>query len=628
MVWDEKRMTEKRVEPKFNAVQKQAVEHNKGPMMVLAGPGAGKTLVITYRTKTLIEKYGVEPGKILVITFTKAAAEEMKARFQKIMDGKYMPVRFGTFHAVFFSILKHAYHYTAANIIRESEKKRILQEIVANLELEIEDINEFAQDMENEISLVKGEMLSLEHYFPINCAKDVFQKIYVGYNKELQKRRRIDFDDMLVYCYELLTQRPDILKMWQRQFQYILIDEFQDINKVQYDIIQLLAKPENNLFIVGDDDQSIYQFRGAKPEIMLQFEQVYPDAKRVLLDVNYRSTGCIVQTASMVIAQNKKRFPKNIRTENERGREVAIREFEDLKQQNEKIIEKVREYQKQGKALSQIAVLFRTNTQPRALIGKFMEYNIPFSVKEKIPNIYEHWIAKDMIAYIKLAQGKRERSLFLQVSNRPKRYLSRQIFDTQEVSFDRLHTFFADKRWMQERLDQFEEDLFAMERMTPYAAINFIRKGIGYDNFLDEYAQYRHIKVEELYEIANELQDLAKPFKTYVEWFAHMEQYALELEKQVKKKQDTQEDAVAFVTMHGSKGLEYDTVFIVDVNEGIIPHQKAVLEEDIEEERRMFYVAMTRAKKKLYIYFAKERFSKELTMSRFVSELLGDSEIE
>lgn len=621
-------MSEMKSMPKFNKAQKQAVEHNKGPMMVLAGPGAGKTLVITYRTKTLIEKYGVEPGKILVITFTKAAAEEMKVRFQNIMDGKYVPVRFGTFHAVFFSILKHAYHYTASNIIRESERKRILLEIVENMELDIEDLNEFIQDMENEISLVKGEMLSLEHYFPMNCAKDIFQKVYTRYNQALQRRKLIDFDDMLVYCYELLTQRPDILKMWQQQFQYILIDEFQDINKVQYDIIRLLARPNNNLFIVGDDDQSIYRFRGAKPEIMLQFEEVYPSAKKVLLDVNYRSTACIVETASMVIAHNKTRFPKNIRTDNERGQEVAIREFEDLKQQNEKIIEKVREYQKQGMPLSQIAVLFRTNMQPRALIGKFMEYNIPFCVREQIPNIYEHWIAKDIIAYIKLAQGKRDRSLFLKVANRPKRYLSRQIFDTQEISFERLRLFFEDKKWMQERLEQFEDDLSALSHMTPYAAINYIRKAIGYDEFLEEYAQFRHIKVEELYEILDELSDLAKPFQNYKEWFENMEQYALELEKQVKKKKDVQqEDAVAFVTMHGSKGLEYDIVFIVDVNEGIIPHQKAVLEEDIEEERRMFYVAMTRAKKELYIYFAKERFSKEFTMSRFLAELLDNTDI-
>lgn len=608
--------------PKFNEAQTQAVEHNKGPMMVLAGPGSGKTLVITHRTKNLIEKYKVNPNKILVITFTKAAAQEMKERFGKLMGNQYVPVRFGTFHAVFFSILKHAYNYTANNIIRDSEKKKILQDIVNHLDLDLEDVNEFVSDMESEISLVKGEMISLDHYFPVNCAKDVFQKIYQKYNESLQRRNLIDFDDMLVYCYELLSQRPDILSLWQQQFSYILIDEFQDINKVQYDIIKMLAQPEDNLFIVGDDDQSIYRFRGAKPDIMLQFEKVYPNAKKVFLDINYRSTKCIVETAAMVIRNNKKRFPKNIRTNNQRGTEVAIREFENVKRENEKVVELIREYQAKGVPLSQIAVLFRTNTQPRSLVSKFMEYNLPFQMKEQIPNIYEHWIAKNIIAYIQLAMGSRERGLFLQIANRPKRYLSRQVFDTQEVSFERLHTFYSDKKWMQERLEQFEYDLKALSKMSPYAAISYIRKAIDYDSYLTEYAEYKHIKVDDLYEILDELMELAKPFSNYKEWFSHIEDYARELEEQSSKKREKDPDAVNFITMHGSKGLEYDIVFILDANEGVVPHQKAVLEEDLEEERRMFYVAMTRAKKELFIFFAKERLSKEVTMSRFVAEII------
>ena len=618
----EENKTNKKKEPSFNKAQREAVYHHKGPMMVLAGPGSGKTMVITHRTKTLIETYQVDPSKILVITFTKAAAEEMKARFQRLMGGKYYPVRFGTFHAVFFSILKHAYGYTAANIIRDSEKKKILQDIIEHMDLDYEDTNEFIQDIESEISLVKGEMISLEHYFPMNCAKDVFQKIFEQYNQALQRKQWIDFDDMLVYCYELFAARKDILQMWQRQFQYILVDEFQDINKVQYDIVRMLAKPEDNLFIVGDDDQSIYRFRGAKPEIMLQFQQVYPNAKQVLLDVNYRSTECIVETAGMVIEKNKMRFPKKIGTINERGEEVSLREFETAKQQNEKVIELVREYEKKGVPLSEIAILFRTNVQPRALITKFMEYNIPFCMREQIPNIYDHWIAKNIMAYFKLAMGVRDRGVFLQVANRPKRYLSRQVFDTQEVSFERLRTFYDDKRWMVERLDKFEYDLKVLKKMTPFAAINYIRNGIEYDNYLREYADYRRIKVEELYEILDELLDMAKPFQTYQEWFQHVEQYGKELEEQKYKKQEEKEDAVVFMTMHGSKGLEYEVVIIIDVNEGIIPHQKAVLDEDLEEERRMFYVAMTRAKKNLYIYFSKDRFNKEMTMSRFVAELL------
>ena len=615
-------MSEMKSMPKFNKAQKQAVEHNKGPMMVLAGPGAGKTLVITYRTKTLIEKYGVEPGKILVITFTKAAAEEMKVRFQNIMDGKYVPVRFGTFHAVFFSILKHAYHYTASNIIRESEKKRILLEIVENMELDIEDLNEFIQDMENEISLVKGEMLSLEHYFPMNCAKDIFQKVYTRYNQALQRRKLIDFDDMLVYCYELLTQRPDILKMWQQQFQYILIDEFQDINKVQYDIIRLLARPNNNLFIVGDDDQSIYRFRGAKPEIMLQFEEVYPSAKKVLLDVNYRSTACIVETASMVIAHNKTRFPKNIRTDNERGQEVAIREFEDLKQQNEKIIEKVREYQKQGMPLSQIAVLFRTNMQPRALIGKFMEYNIPFRTRDNIPNIYEHWIAKDMESYLRIAHGSRRRADFLQIMNRPNRYIGRDSLEEDTVAFDVWADYYdkMEQSWIARRIDRLYHDCKMLAGMKPFAAVNYIRKGIGYDDYIKEYADQRGMNEEELLDILEQLTDMTKEFDSFDDWQKQKEKYLKELQRAMEK-QRTKGEGVVLSTLHSSKGLEYDVVFLIDVNEKIMPYKKAVLDADLEEERRMFYVGMTRAKKQLYLFSVELLNNHSAEPSRFLKEL-------
>lgn len=266
-------------------------------------------------------------------------------------------------------------------------------------------------------------------------------------------------------------------------------------------------------------------------------------------------------------------------------------------------MELIQEYQKEGISLSQIAVLFRTNTQPRSLVSKFMEYNLPFQMKEQIPNIYEHWIAKNVMAYIRLAMGARDRGLFLQIANRPKRYLSRQVFDTQEVSFERLHVFYSDKKWIKERLEKFEYDLVTLSKMSPYAAINYIRKAIDYDSYLTEYAEFKHIKVDDLFEILDELLELAKPFSNYKEWFLHIEDYARELEEQSVKKQEKNIDAVNFVTMHGSKGLEYDIVFIVDANEGVVPHQKAVLEEDLEEERRMFYVAMTRAKERTFYLF-------------------------
>ena len=606
-----------------NQSQLNAINHDKGPMLVLAGPGSGKTLVITRRTEQLINRYGINPQNILVITFTRAAAEEMKERFLRLTGDKGQGVNFGTFHAVFFTILKYAYHYSAANIIKEEQKNRIFREIIEHLDYEIEDEKEFISGITSEISLVKGERMDLEHYYSINCSEEIFKKIYLDYENRLRKENLIDFDDMLVLCYELLKERADILSLWQNKFKYILIDEFQDINKVQYDIIKLLALPENNLFIVGDDDQSIYRFRGAKPEIMLNFEKDYPQGKRVLLDINYRSTEKIVACRASLVKNNTKRFPKNIHARNQGGQDVIIKSFKELKEQNSMVVAGILQYYKAGIPFSDMAILFRTNTQPRALIDKLMEYNVPFQMKDMIPNLYDHWIAVNIITYIKLAAGNRDRALFLQIANRPKRYLSRECFGEPQVDFVRLREFYKDKDWMAERVNRLEYDLELMKNMSPYAAINYIRKGIGYEDYLTEYAAFRRIKAEELFDTLNELQDSAREYSTFEDWFRHISEYQEELKKQAQnQKQDR--NSVALVTMHSSKGLEYKAVFIVDANEGITPHRKAMLEADLEEERRLFYVAVTRAKEYLHIYSVKERYNKELACSRFVGELLLD----
>ena len=258
----------------------------------------------------------------------------------------------------------------------------------------------------------------------------------------LRAANKIDFDDMLLLCYELLTQRPDILAMWQRFYEYILIDEFQDINRVQYDIIRLLALPQNNLFIVGDDDQSIYRFRGAKPEIMLNFPNDYPECERVLLDINYRSAADIVEAAGRLISANTKRFPKKILSVHARENAVRVIEFADVKAQNEAIVRELLSYHENGGQYRDVAVLYRTNTQPGALAEKLMEYNIPFSMKDSLPNIYEHWLAKNILAYIRLALGENDRALYFQIMNRPKRYLSREAFKDAKVDLRKVKQYY------------------------------------------------------------------------------------------------------------------------------------------------------------------------------------------
>ena len=646
----------------FNQAQMTALEHRDGPMMVLAGPGSGKTTVITHRIKRLLEA-GVDPSGILVITFTKAAATEMKERFlrlareedekrkqaeqraggsrtgaEKTFFGTADPgprrreacgtsleaagsrVSFGTFHSVFYHILKWAYRFPAGNVISGEEKRQYFKKFLDESEMEVEDEAEFISSIINEISYVKGERLDLKYYYSQNCPEEWFKKLYDGYDEMLKTTGKIDFDDMLVMCHELFTERKDILAAWQKKFKYILVDEFQDINLLQYQVVRMLALPENNLFIVGDDDQSIYRFRGAKPEIMLGFEKDFPGTKRVLLGTNYRSTKEIVETSLRLIEHNKVRFEKKLEPFRGSGRPVDFRVFDNPGHEMDTVAQSIRAYHDAGYQWSEIAVLFRTGANSGLMAERLMGYNIPFKLRDVIPNLYSHWIAKDLFAYMEIAAGSRKRSDFYRIMNRPNRYFSRDAFDTPIVSFDRLKSFYQDRDWMEERICDLEADLRAMAPLKPVAAVNYIRKAIGYDDYLRSYAEFRRMKPEELFETADKLAESAAEFATFAEWKEHAARYEEELKKQNQEEREETKDRVTLSTMHSAKGLEYPVVFVVDANEGIVPHHKAGLPADIEEERRLFYVALTRAKDRLHVAAVKERYHRKTDVSRFVEE--------
>ena len=598
--------------------------HNQGPMMLLAGPGSGKTTTMTKRVVSLLENYHVNPANILVVTFTKAAAREMKERFEKLcMDSgitqNYKQVTFGTFHGVFYGILRHAYRLTGKNIISEEQRFDMLRELSYRQRIEIEDEKEFFEGLVQEISEVKNSRIPLEHYYSKNCPDEVFRKIYTSYVTICRQSRLLDFDDMLLYCYDLLTQRPDILAGWQKKFQYILVDEFQDINKLQYDIVKMLAAPENNLFIVGDDDQSIYAFRGAKPEIMMNFPKDFPSVQTELLPVNYRSTGEIVEAAGKVIAWNKRRFQKKIHTDNEKGTPPLVKAFQNGKEEELYLKDCIVKAHEQGCPYEEMAVLYRTNSGARFLVETLMEYQIPFQMRDVLPNLYDHWIARNFISYMKLATGDRSRKEFLQVMNRPNRYISREVLDEPQVSFESLRWHYEEKEWMLDRIDKFEEDLNLLKNMTPYAAINYIRHGIGYEEYLRTYALFRKLKIEDMHEILDELADSAKGYQTFGEWFIHIAKYTDKLKEQARTK-ISEKKGVVISTFHSIKGLEFNQVFLMDVNEGTIPYRKAVTESNIEEERRLFYVGMTRARKELNLFYIKERHEKCMMPSRFLME--------
>ncbi len=603
--------------------QKKAIEHDRGPMLVLAGPGSGKTLVITRRTQWLIEKAGVAPGNILVVTFTRAAAGEMRSRFDRLMGGRHLPVSFGTFHAVFFTILKYAYQYKVENILMENEKYDILRDIVHRIDVEMDDEKDFLMNIAGDISRVKGDMMSLEHFYSVNCSKDVFDEIYNEYNKKLKRMRRIDYDDMLLQTWQLFKERPDILLAWQKKYRYILIDEFQDINRIQYEIIRLLAKPENNLFVVGDDDQSIYRFRGAKPEILLGFTKDYPEAKLTILNKNYRSTGAIVNRAAQLINHNEQRYKKDFKAFREKGEEVLVKAFVKPADQYLKMIREIVDlHEKRGVPWEEIAVIFRTNLQMAGLVEQLMMYNVPFVMKDSVPNIYEHWIAKDIFSYMNLAFGGNRREDYLRIINRPNRYISRAYVDEDPVNLSNLKDYYENKEWMLERIEQLEYDLYMLASMGPYPAIQYIRHSIGYDAYLKDYAAYRGIKAEDLLEVLDDLMDKSHAHSTWEEWFQAIGQYSETLKLRARQKFEENE-GIRLLTMHGAKGLEYDVVYIPDANDGMTPHKKALTASEQEEERRMFYVAMTRAKNDLRVYFTRERYGKQAEMSPFVGEFLA-----
>ena len=609
-----------------NKEQKEAIMHRDGPAMVLAGPGAGKTYVITNRVKALIDEYGVKPEQILVVTFSKAAAVEMKERFEMLTGGRRLPVRFGTFHSVFFQILRLAYHYEVKDIATPALKYRFLEETLNETGYEVDDKKEFLSDIEKEISRVKGEGIEIDCYFSSACSAEIFQKMYRGYQEKLQRHRCLDFDDMVVYTYQLLKEREDIRRRWQAQFRYLLIDEFQDINRLQYETVCMLAEPENNLFIVGDDDQSIYGFRGAKPGIMLSFPKRFPDTKQIVLGVNYRCSDEIMKAAERLIGKNNERYEKHIVANKGKEQPVHMKKCENLPDEAEKIVAQIQMYQKEGIAYQEMAGLFRTNMQMRLLAGKLMEHGVPFTMRENLPNLFDTWMAKDIMCYLQLALGNRSREKFLKIANRPVRYLSRTAFTESEVSFDKLRAYYAVKNqeWMEERIWNFEYDLKNLASLSPYAAIHFIRKGIGYDEFLKTYADERNVNADDWFDVLDEMQEMARDKKSIPEFLSFVENYGDTLEEirqEQKKQQVKEEPGVSLMTMHASKGLEFPVVFVPTLNEDIVPYRKAVQEGNLEEERRMLYVAMTRAKTYLHLSFVKERFHKEAEPSPFLYEI-------
>lgn len=595
-----------------------------GPAMVLAGPGSGKTTVITHRIKNLIEKAEVRPENILVVTFTKAAAISMQKRFSTLMNGgKGQLVTFGTFHSVFYKILRKSRRYEATEILSERQKTDYIREIIGRYGISSNDISELSQNIINDIGNIKGNMLNAQEYEPSCCKKEDFIKVYNAYNLELKKDGKMDFDDILRECYLLLCENHTILEQWRELYKYILIDEFQDINRIQMNIIELLASPLNNIFVVGDDDQSIYGFRGARPEIMIEFKDYYPEAELIVLNVNYRSTQSIINVAGRVIENNKTRLDKCAHANNDKDFQPDIRKFRNQVEELKFVVSKIKEYENQGISLSEMAILVRNNSQIQEISSFLKNRKIEAESGKHRSNIYNGMVAKDILSYVRGAlkfDGTYFNEDLIYVLNKPQRYISRQVVLSVNMNISAVRRIYS-----KNNIDSFLFHIEMIRKLPPQAALSYIRKGAGYEEYLRLYAIENNIPMSGLLKQLEQLAQECSKFNTLEQWINSIDS-AQNSEGQNFGKKSSGEggtnNRINIMTMHGSKGLEFKAVFIVDANQGIIPTSKALRERDFEEERRLFYVAITRAIDYLNIYAVEERLGCPIEVSMFVEEML------
>lgn len=622
---------------KLNENQLKAVNHLDGPCMVLAGPGSGKTRVITYRIANMVVNKNIKPTSILAISFTKASSIEMKNRALSLSnDFRMNKVTYGTFHSVFFRILRYFENYNIESILDEKTKRIGLKNILKGLNIENADDDETIGQVINEISYVKNELMDKRDFKSEVLTNDEFIKVYNFYEEYKQQMNKIDFDDMLIKTYELLKNNKAALDRVRSVYRYILVDEFQDINKVQFEALKLIANPSNNIFVVGDEDQSIYGFRGSRPDFLLEFEEYFSNTKKVLLDINYRSKGEIIDIANRLIEKNTNRYEKVIKCGQGNGAKVNYISPEDSEEEAVYIAKDIKnKIQEDYTEYTDFAVIYRTNIQSRALVDVFMDMRIPFVVKDSIVTIYDHWAAQDILAYLRIGVNPNSNKDWIRIINKPFRYISKDNLNLIKDEPDFINSLInkCDLHPKQVKtINDLDIDISYVKGLNPKNAISYIRTTLDYDRYILDYCANRKIKTNGLIEILNELESSATNFKTIQEYLEHIERVKSEI---VDNKNNKETDGVIFTTMHSAKGLEFKNVYIIGANEGTIPHEKSYEIDDeekkndqIEEERRLMYVAITRAEENICISSPINKYGKRVSKSRFVEDIKAPTKKE
>lgn len=592
----------------------------KGPCLTLAGPGSGKTYVLTRRICHLISEEGVNPENILVITFTKAAAIEMKERFFSLMGGS-APVVFGTFHSVFLQMLRRERRFRGYELITGKRKYEILKEVMISCKISMES-EEDLDTLEKEISYVKNAGISLAEYAKDSLWKENIEKLYEHYEARKESYRLMDFDDMLTRARDMLKSDAEFREKWQKQFRYILVDEVQDMNVIQYEAIRLLALPENNLFVVGDDDQSIYGFRGANPELMLHFQEDYPNARVIPLGENYRSGKEIVKAAGQLIGHNNNRFVKDLEARSEdRGqwRQIAC---ENGEKEAAFIRETLQQWKDTGVDFGDMAVLFRNHDHCQKLVEEMSAAKIPFFLRDKAKNPYQHQVMLDLVAYLRLGSGMLHRRDLFRIMNRPNRYLSRSSVTAEWINFAHWKSYYREQPWVYERLEQLERHVNFYGKLSGPGAVKYIRKVVGYDAYVAEHARCQE-ELEQFMQVADSFEMLVSERQSVARLLQRWEENSSLFERTNTEAGKEHPEGVGLYTLHSSKGLEFENVVILGCNEGKVPSKRAKTAKQVEEERRLFYVGITRAKKELVITFVEQERDEKISPSRFLEEMQG-----
>lgn len=606
--------------------QKAAVYNGDCNALVVAAPGSGKTTVIVNKVVYLIKEKHVDPENIIVITFTKAAARNMEIRFKSICDSS-IPF-FGTFHSLFYRLLKE--NDEKINILSEGESLSIINNVLKNYSSKLSD--EKAEQVLGDISVYKMHEENMDNFNP-SVDKEVFFKCLEAYEEFKQEKSFIDFDDLQMRFKDFLLKHPSMLKYYREKFKYILVDEFQDCDYTQIQILKLLNRG-NYIFAVGDEDQCIYGFRGSRPDCMVHFSEEFVNGQKYFLSVNYRSIANIVELSKELIKYNMRRNQKNIISnkgyiDSPKDKHINFYTCDNDNSEAQKISEIIlHKIAGEDFNYGEIAVLYRTYAENSQIINSFVKNKIPFKVYGNYYNPFDNPVYRDLLAYLKFAVNRNDKMCLKLIANKPRRYISRlyinklmeknYVFDCLEEirKNDLSFPVFRSLKEFEYKLNKLKYKLLN-KKINLYESVDYICYRLNYFDYLKEYCSKSNQNTEDILQILDDFKELCKNFDCVYDFIDYADNFQADMDKYFKAVEDKQ--AVTLSTIHGVKGMEFNSVFIINCNEGIIPHEKCK-DDNFEEERRLFYVGITRAIEYLYIFHTARIKSKDMLPSRFLKE--------